>query len=82
MSDKQSLYYTVCSPVLIILILIIIVWLIIGSVIFFRDCLNIEDIDLNTYIYISFFSGCISICLMLSMENQTVDRKKTPILYI
>lgn len=82
LSDRQTLYYTVCSPISIILILFIIVWLIIGSVIFFKDCLNVEESDLNTFMYISLISGYITTCLMLSMENETVDRKKTPILYV
>lgn len=81
-SDRQTLFYTVCSPFSIILILFIIVWLIIGSVIFFKDCLNVEETELNTFMYISLISGYITTCLMLSMENETVDRKKTPILYV
>ena len=81
-SDRQTLFYIVCSPFSIILNLFIIVWLIIGSVIFFKDCLNVEDEELNTFMYISLISGYITTCLMLSMENETVDRKKTPILYV
>jgi hypothetical protein len=82
MSDRQTLFYTVFSPFSIILILFTIVWLIIGSVIFFKDCLNVEETELNTFMYISLISGYITTCLMLSMENETVDRKKTPILYV
>lgn len=82
MSDRQSKMYKVCFPFSFILIFFTQVWLILGSVIFFRDCLNVEDVELNTFMYISIISGYITVLLMLSMENETVDRKKIPILYV
>ena len=79
LSDKQSFIYLIFSPIALILNLFTLLWLIIGSVNFFKYCVNLTETSLNTFMYISLISGYLCTLIMLSYENKTIDRKKTPL---
>jgi len=54
-----------------------IVWLLSGTIVFYRDCINIKPYDLNIFIWISILNGYISICnyhfLSSTYEMYTYD---------
>jgi hypothetical protein len=60
LSDKNSLIYCIFSALVILYKIFLIIWLIIGSIIFWKDCTNLEENDLNIFMYFSLILGFLS----------------------
>ena len=75
-SNKSCLYYLV-KPITVLFNLFYLVWIIIGSIIFWRDCINLQPQQLNTFMYFSLIFGYICIFNMLTATfNKEEEEKK------
>ena len=59
-SGVNSLIYTICFPLAILYKLFLLIWLIIGSINFWKDCTHLEQNDLNIFMYFSLILGFLS----------------------
>ena len=61
LSDVKSCMYCLCLPIIYIYQMFNLSWIIIGGIIFFRDCPYLEPIEINTYIYFTLIMGFITL---------------------
>ena len=59
--NNKSMLFVLTNPCLYFLQLFNLVWLILGSIIFWRDCSNLKPESVNILLYVSLISGYISI---------------------
>lgn len=60
-SDLKSCIYCLCLPIITISQIFNLSWVIIGGVVFFRDCPSLEPIKINTYMYFTLIMGFINL---------------------
>ena len=60
------------------------VWIILGSIIFWRDCISCKPIEINILMYFSLIIGYFNILFSFSQNNYMLksDNKKKPLLEI
>jgi hypothetical protein len=71
-SDFKSCMYCLCLPIIIICQIFNFSWLIVGGIVFFRDCPNVVPIEVNTYMYFTLIMGVIG----LTNNNFITSYKK------
>ena len=64
--------------------LFMMIWLIIGSIVFWRDCINLHPNTVNIYMWISLIFGYFSVLSSTSLSsiNNTEKNNKKPLLDI
>jgi len=60
-STDKSLLYCICMPIVILYQFFNFIWVVIGTVIFFRDCPSLEPVSINTLMYFSIIIGYFSV---------------------
>jgi hypothetical protein len=60
-SDFKSCMYCLCLPIITLSQIFNLSWIIIGGIIFFRDCPCLQPIEINTYMYFTLLMGFISL---------------------
>ena len=84
LSNRNSICYGCIIIPIYISYLTTFSWLIIGSIIFWRDCINTEPVVINAYMWVSLIFGYIAV--LNSPKNNDNDQKnlinREPALYI
>jgi hypothetical protein len=60
-SDFKSCMYCLCLPIITVAQIFNFSWLIVGGIVFFRDCPCLVPVEINTYMYFSIIIGIISL---------------------
>lgn len=60
-SDFKSCMYCLCLPIITISQMFNLSWMIVGGIIFFRDCPSLVPVEINTYMYFTLIMGIISL---------------------
>ena len=77
-SAKNSLLYCLILPVVYIINLFLLIWVIVGSILFWRDCPNLEPKEVNTYMWFSLIFGYIFVCNTISVNNSIYEKNEKP----
>jgi len=74
-SSKNTLIQCITLPIIYILNLFLLIWLVIGSVNFWRDCPLLEPQEINTFMWCSLIFGYIFLFKTITVNNSYLEKK-------
>lgn len=74
--NNKSLVYYICYIINSFFLIFNLSWLIVGSIIFWVDCKNLEPANINTLMYFSLIFGYISYLNQIAFFNKNIENKK------